>query len=345
MDIDVLSDIGGWGVRANDIHLKLQGNKGQDLKIRVNSYGGEVFEGIAIYNLLKSYPGKKTTEILGYAMSMASVIALAGDEVTMNEHGYYMIHNPWMFTMGDGPELEKGAALLNSMTDELAKIYSDKTGLTVNRIKKMMNDETWLTPKEAKSLGFIDKIVKSGQSKFYASGKSQILDKYKNTPEDLISNNNKNNMNFLQKVAAHFGLGKDATEDQVMNLIKSQKEAMDKIDPSAFVSKEDFDNLQNSLNALKGAFDKLDLESLVTSDDLEGYAKADAVATKDDLSEFAKADAVASKGDFEQLQSDHKDLADKYAKAISDDGKYKGSGRQPHTKAETNFKKGIKEFK
>lgn len=342
MDIDVLSDIGGWGVRANDIHWKLQGAKSEEVKIRVNSYGGEVFEGIAIYNLLKSYPGKKTTEILGYAMSMASVIALAGDEVSMNEHGYYMIHNPWMFTMGDGAELERDSALLKSMTDELASIYSKKTGLTVNRIKKMMDEETWLTPKEAKQLGFIDKIVKSGQSKFYASGRGDILEKYKNTPKELIANHNNKHMSLLDNLRSFFNK-KDASEDQILALVKSQKEAVDKIDPSAFVSKQAFDSLQNSFNTLNDAFSKIDLEALATKSDLEGFASADDIPSIEGL---AKAEDVVSKEDFNSLKNDQKDLADKYAKAISDDGRFRGSGRKPgQTKAEQNFSKGLKEFK
>ena len=128
------------------------------MSLHINCVGGDVFEGMAIYNVLKKRTAKTTVYIEGIAASMGSVIALAGDEVIMAENSLFMIHNAWGGAMGEATEIRKTAALLDKISGEIADIYTKKTNLPYNRVKEMMDEETWLSADEAYSLGFIDSI-------------------------------------------------------------------------------------------------------------------------------------------------------------------------------------------
>jgi enoyl-CoA hydratase/carnithine racemase len=113
---------------------------------------------MAIYNVLKKRTARTTVYIEGIAASMGSVIALAGDEVVMAENSLFMIHNAWGGAMGEATEIRKTAALLDKISGEIADIYTKKTNLPYNRVKEMMDEETWLSADEAFNLGFIDSI-------------------------------------------------------------------------------------------------------------------------------------------------------------------------------------------
>jgi len=128
------------------------------MSLHINCVGGDVFEGMAIYNVLKKRTARTTVYIEGIAASMGSVIALAGDEVVMAENSLFMIHNAWGGAMGEATEIRKTAALLDKISGEIADIYTKKTNLPYNRVKEMMDEETWLSADEAFNLGFIDSI-------------------------------------------------------------------------------------------------------------------------------------------------------------------------------------------
>jgi len=129
------------------------------LVVRINSGGGYVFEGLAIYNFLKGLAANVTVIIDGLAASMASGIAMAGDVVRMPANGLMMIHNPWDLSIGDADQLRKDAAVLDKVKDSLISIYADKTGLDTGTISDMMAAETWLNAEEALAGGFIDDII------------------------------------------------------------------------------------------------------------------------------------------------------------------------------------------
>lgn len=147
-----------WGFDTNILETQLQEANGKPLDIYINSYGGEVFEGFAIYNILKRYTGYKTVFIDGIAASIASLIALAGDKLIMPETSLFMIHNASGCCFGTADEMEKMAATLRQINQVLVDVYVQKTGCTVQQIEEFMNQEKFFNAKECLELGFADEI-------------------------------------------------------------------------------------------------------------------------------------------------------------------------------------------
>ena len=125
--------------------------KDKDINIYINSGGGSVFSGMAIYNMLKRHKGYKTVYIDGLAGSIASVIALAGDKVIIPSNAYFMIHKPWCSSAGNSNELREMANTLDKIEEGIINVYSENLaeGVNIEDIKSMVNDETWLTGVEA----------------------------------------------------------------------------------------------------------------------------------------------------------------------------------------------------
>lgn len=132
-----------------------------EIKIYINSYGGEVFEGTAIYNQLKRHPAHKTVYIDGFACSIASVIAMAGDEVVMPRNTLMMIHNAWMATFGNAAQLRKAADDLDVINAAGRQAYLQKAGdkLSEEKLIEMMDAETWLTAQACIELGLADRFA------------------------------------------------------------------------------------------------------------------------------------------------------------------------------------------
>lgn len=165
-EIYIYDEIGMFGVSAKDFISDLNALTAGEIVLRINSPGGSVFDGMAIYNALKRHPAKVTTVIDGAALSMASIIALAGDEVLMVENGIYMIHNAWTYAVGDADELRKIAAMLDRLDQSGNKIYADKTGLDLDVVSKMVADETWMSADQALSHGFVDRVLDPSDTVF-----------------------------------------------------------------------------------------------------------------------------------------------------------------------------------
>lgn len=125
-----------------------------NLTVRINSYGGSVSEGLAIYSLLSEFKGHVKTIVDGFACSAASVIFMAGDERVVPKNGLLMIHNAWSEARGDSNVMKKVAEDLEKITQPSVNIYVSKTGLPEEEIKEMMDKEEWITSKEAFELGF-----------------------------------------------------------------------------------------------------------------------------------------------------------------------------------------------
>ncbi|MEV0197364.1 head maturation protease, ClpP-related [Nonomuraea sp. NPDC050691] len=124
-----------------------------------DSPGGEVFDGIAIANLLRSHPAKVTTWVDGLAASIASVIALAGDWVIMQPHSQMMIHNPWATCIGDAADMRDAAERLDRQSDNLAAVYAERTGGDMKHRRELMQAETWFTAAEAVAAGLADEVA------------------------------------------------------------------------------------------------------------------------------------------------------------------------------------------
>ena len=156
--IHLYDEVGAFGAGSKEFLADLAKLDGQHLHLRINSPGGSVVEGTAIYNALRRHKGGLTVHIDALAASMASVIAMAGAPVYIADNALLMIHNPWTVSMGDSDQLRREAALLDKLKDSLRNAYVRKTGMEADRIAQMMDEETWLDAVEAVALGFADAI-------------------------------------------------------------------------------------------------------------------------------------------------------------------------------------------
>ncbi len=153
--------IGDWaGLSARQLVDSLKTIDSNEITVRINSPGGSVFDGIAIYNALRYHPANITVRIEGLAASIASVIAMAGDTVQMAENALFMIHNPFGWVSGEADDLRRIAGMLDKARDSIAMTYSERSGLPVTDIEALMAEETWFTAAEAKEKGLIDSIDK-----------------------------------------------------------------------------------------------------------------------------------------------------------------------------------------
>ncbi|GGI64737.1 head maturation protease, ClpP-related [Enterococcus alcedinis] len=140
----------------NDIKLP---STGEEVEILINSPGGDVYSGSEIYTTIKDYPGRVTVKILGVAASAASIIAMAGDVVSISPTAQIMIHNPWMYTAGDQNDLRKDAEYLENWADSLSNAYQIKSGKSKEELRVLMDEETWMTAEKAVELGFADEVM------------------------------------------------------------------------------------------------------------------------------------------------------------------------------------------
>lgn len=156
-----------WGdeVTPEAFRTELRQMKG-DLTVHINSPGGDVFAGVTIYNALKDYhKGKVTVKVDGLAASIASVVAMAGDEIIMSPGSMMMIHNPWSIGAGSSDELRKAADTLDRIKESILPIYTDRTGLSEDEIQDLMDAETWMSAEKAVELGFADVVQKATKEK------------------------------------------------------------------------------------------------------------------------------------------------------------------------------------
>ena len=158
IDVYIFDEIGMGGVNAQGFIEEIKSFKDSPMNLHINCVGGDVFDGMAIFNIIKKRTAKTTVYIEGIAASMGSVIALAADSVVMAENSLFMIHNAWGGAMGEAKEMKKTAKLLDKISGEIADIYVKKTKLPYDKVKEMMDEETWLNAEEALELGFIDSI-------------------------------------------------------------------------------------------------------------------------------------------------------------------------------------------
>lgn len=153
----------GEGVTAKRISGALRALGKGAITVNVNSPGGDMFEGLAIYNLLREHDGEVTVKVLGLAASAASVIAMAGDKVQIARAGFLMIHNAWVMAVGNRHDLSDLAATLKPFDDAMAGIYAARTGKDAKAMAKLMDSETWIGGETAIEDGFADELLPSDQ--------------------------------------------------------------------------------------------------------------------------------------------------------------------------------------
>ena len=162
-EISIFGDIGDsfWsaGVTPDDFKKEFDAIRGsKSIKVFINSYGGDVFDGFTIYNIIASERPKVSVEVLGIAASAASAIALAGSSLLMREGSFFMIHNAWGMAMGPADEMRKMAEVLDKISGELISLYENHSDLDEKQIRAYMDDEKWFTAAEAVEAGFADEI-------------------------------------------------------------------------------------------------------------------------------------------------------------------------------------------
>ncbi|WP_416193669.1 head maturation protease, ClpP-related [Nitrobacter sp. TKz-YC01] len=149
----------GGGVTTNRISAALRSIGNRNITVRINSPGGDMFEGIAIYNLLRAHPAKVTVEVLGWAASAASIIAMAGDDIRMGPGSFLMVHNAWGVVIGNRHDMREAATLFDQFDAAIAGIYQARTGMKRAGIEKLMDAETFMGPSEAVKNGFADVVA------------------------------------------------------------------------------------------------------------------------------------------------------------------------------------------
>lgn len=158
-EIDIFDEIGLWGVTPKDFAAALKAvPTDRNISLRINSPGGSVFDGFAIYNLIAERREKVVTNVIGLAGSMASIVMLAGKRVIAAENATIMIHNPMAMAWGESDEMRKMADLLDKLRGTLVNTYANKTGKKDEEIIEAMNATTWFTAKEAKDWGLVDEV-------------------------------------------------------------------------------------------------------------------------------------------------------------------------------------------
>lgn len=164
LELDVFDVVGetwdGEGFAAKDLRTRLKDAGSIDtIRLRINSLGGEVWDGFASYELLRDHPARVEVTIEGIAASMATVIAMAGDRIEMAANADFMIHDPWTVTMGSAEDLEHSAQHLEQLAKNIAATYAARTGKPLEEVRQWMKDETWMSAQQAKERGFVDAIL------------------------------------------------------------------------------------------------------------------------------------------------------------------------------------------
>ena len=198
-EVVIYDEIGAFGIDSKTFIDELaQIPKDKEILLRVNSPGGSVIDGLAIYDAIRRTSQKVTTRIEGLAASIASIIALAGDEVIMSENSLFMIHNVWGGETGDSKDMRKAADLMDKMSGKLVSIYMAKSGKEESEVKSWMDSETWFNAEEALEAGFITAI----EEPIALAAKFDIYKcNYKNKDKVVqMFNENSNNLKMKEQI-------------------------------------------------------------------------------------------------------------------------------------------------
>ena len=197
-EVVIYDEIGTWGVDSKSFIEEIKQISTENVLLRINSPGGSVIDGLSIHDAIKRMPQNVTAQVEGLAASIASIIALGADKITMSQNSLFMIHNVWGGETGGSKDMRKAADLMDKMGDRLVNIYVGKTGKDESEIRNWMDEETWFTADEALEAGFIDSIEKpiALAAKFDVNKLN-----YKNTSLVVdMFNSNKNNNNMENQI-------------------------------------------------------------------------------------------------------------------------------------------------
>jgi ATP-dependent Clp endopeptidase proteolytic subunit ClpP len=261
-EIYIFDEIGAYGITAQDFIAEMKEYKDTPVNLRINCIGGDVFDGMAMYNIIKKREAKTTAYIEGIAASMGSVIALAADEVIMAENSLFMIHNAWGGAMGGAEDMRKTASVLEKISNEIANIYKRKTRLSLDRITDMMDEETWLNAEEAYELGFVDSISDS----IKVAAKYDVS-KFKNITTEQIHNKlniNVNNKKMTEELKNWF----NNKVDEIVNSVKGAENTSEDVVTEVNVMLSDNEEISNKLSSFEASVTDLNSKIVSLEEDL-----------------------------------------------------------------------------
>jgi ATP-dependent Clp endopeptidase proteolytic subunit ClpP len=187
VEIAICDEIGFGGITAAAFRDILQAAEGaKEINLRISSPGGDVFDGIAIYNMLARHPAKVTVTVDGVAASIASLIAMVGQQIRMPGNAMMMVHNPAGLVLGEAIDLREMADALDKMKAAMVATYAKKTGLKADELGRLLDAETWMTAAEAKAKGFADVVLPPVAAT--AKARAFDLSRFANAPPALKAN-------------------------------------------------------------------------------------------------------------------------------------------------------------
>lgn len=199
LDIYIYDQIGDyWGdsYSAKDLLEDIKAESFNKINLYINSPGGDVFDGVAIYNILQRVKSDKNIKvdvhIDGMAASIASIIAMVGDKIYMPANSMIMIHNPWTYTTGNAIELRKTAEELDKICDSMKTIYLKRFNQTDEKLTELLDSETWLTADEALEYGLCDEVLE--EVKMVAKFDDKAFRNYKHVPNAFLNAKNEENL-------------------------------------------------------------------------------------------------------------------------------------------------------
>ena len=182
-EIFIYDVIGMWGITAAEFVRELREVEAERIVVRLNTPGGDVFDGIAIYTALSEHPAEIETRVDGVAASIGSVIMQAGDKRVVARPATTMIHDPWSIALGDAREMRKEAELLDQLGDTIAGVYADRAGGAVSEWRSRMLAETWYTGQETVDAGLADELASAASDDVENHFDLSI---FHNTPQHLL---------------------------------------------------------------------------------------------------------------------------------------------------------------
>lgn len=260
-EISIYDEIGDYGTSAKNFIEEVKNIGKKDITLRINSVGGSVFDGLAIYNTLRSHQGYVNIKIEGLAASISTVIAMAGDNIEMAENGFFMIHNPFGQSAGEAGDMRKTADLLDKIKNEIIEIYQRQTKLPYDVLSEMMDKETWLSSQEAQELGFINDITEPlkvaasyNLSKFTNVNEKEVMD-------ILTLSNNKKLFKMTEELKTWF----NSLKEEIVMAVKGDEVSTPSEVSVVLSDNEDvvnkFTELENNATSLKE--EKEELSNLV----------------------------------------------------------------------------------
>lgn len=300
-----ISSVTWWGdeVTPEEFRNELRQMKG-DLTVHINSQGGDVFAGVTIYNALKDYgKGKVTVKVDGLAASIASVVAMAGDEIIMSPGSMMMIHNPWSMGVGSAEELRKAADTLDEIREAILPIYTDRSGQSEDTVQELMDNETWMTAEKAVELGFADTVQKS-----------KVEQPKEDEKEDSITN----------LMMANFAFSMSATKSAMKDLIKK-------------VNNSERDTQMNE-DELKKTEGKVEVAEAPAETQVEEPKDEVETEVKDQCEETCEKEAEAEEKAEEETEDTNTEEGEKAEEGETEEGEAEGETEDIADKVEAKIK-------